>query len=76
MRAKPNQVDATQKSFSKLMKMDMTDAEGREEAVKALKAEGWDLEDDEDTLAAAVAKRQAKAATYGSRFKYEQKYLF
>lgn len=76
VRAKPNQVDSNQKTFSKLMKLDMTDAEGREEAAKALKAEGWYLEDDEDTLAAAIAKGQAKAATYGSRFKYEQEYLF
>lgn len=75
-RVDPNEPDSNVKAFSKIFKLDMDTAEGRTDAVKILQESGWYLEDDEDTVAEAVKQGQAVGATYGSRFKFEQEYMF
>jgi hypothetical protein len=50
---------------------------GKVEARIALEDAGWEVNaDDYKAIAEALIKGQKKAATYGSRYKYEAKYLF
>lgn len=72
-----SQVDTNHRVFSKLLKLDMDTEAGKQEAVKALQADGWVVEaGDADALADAVKKGQAEARTYDGRFEGEQERLF